>query len=261
MKLSIITVNLNNAEGLGKTIESVVNQSFTDFEYIIIDGGSTDDSVDIIKKYGNKVTYWVSEPDKGIYNAMNKGIKAAKGEYCQFLNSGDWLIDNNVVKDVFFMENNEDVLYGNVFTEKGTIEYPDKLSLNLFFQTTLCHQAVFHKTELFEHLGLYKEELSIVADWEFLLNILIKNNFTYKHINKTVCFYDYNGMSSNPESAQEYVLQREKILKNMFPRIYDDYLEFNRIRKNLVPYENSFLIRQVSKLHQNRIYKYIKGLD
>jgi glycosyltransferase involved in cell wall biosynthesis len=89
MKLSVITINYNNAIGLRKTIESVVNQTFRDYEYIIIDGGSTDGSVDVIKEYADKIDYWVSEPDKGIYNAMNKGVAAAHGEYTNFLNSGD----------------------------------------------------------------------------------------------------------------------------------------------------------------------------
>ena len=96
-KLSIITVNLNNAAGLQKTIESVINQTFTDYEFIIIDGGSTDSSLEIIKQYANKITYWVSEPDNGIYNGMNKGIGQADGEYCFFLNSGDWMIENNTL--------------------------------------------------------------------------------------------------------------------------------------------------------------------
>ena len=97
-KLSIITINLNNAQGLEKTIKSVVSQTYSDYEYIIIDGASTDGSVDVIQEYRNKITYWVSEPDTGIYNAMNKGILKATGEYCQFLNSGDILVDNNVTE-------------------------------------------------------------------------------------------------------------------------------------------------------------------
>lgn len=96
MKLSIITINYNNREGLRKTIESVVAQTTREFEYIVIDGGSTDGSVDVIKEFSDYIDYWVSEPDKGIYNAMNKGVKVAHGDYCQFLNSGDWLYDSNV---------------------------------------------------------------------------------------------------------------------------------------------------------------------
>ena len=91
-KISIITINYNNCEGLRRTIESVVNQTCRDFEYIIIDGGSTDGSVDVIKRYADNIDYWVSEPDKGIYNAMNKGIRMATGDYVQILNSGDMFV-------------------------------------------------------------------------------------------------------------------------------------------------------------------------
>ncbi len=89
MKLSIITINKNNAYGLRKTIQSVINQTYSNIEYIIIDGASTDGSIDVIKKFEDKIDWWASEPDTGIYNAMNKGIKIATGDYCQFLNSGD----------------------------------------------------------------------------------------------------------------------------------------------------------------------------
>ena len=99
MKLSVITINLNDAEGLQKTLRSVwERQSFTDFEHIVIDGASTDGSVEVIKKYADKLAYWVSEPDKGIYSAMNKGIVRARGEYLLFINSGDWLADDVLAK-------------------------------------------------------------------------------------------------------------------------------------------------------------------
>ncbi|MFT4805390.1 MAG: glycosyltransferase involved in cell wall biosynthesis, partial [Psychroserpens sp.] len=100
MKLSIITINFNNAVGLKKTIESVVNQTSNDFEYIVIDGGSNDGSVDVIKEYEAKVSYWVSEVDKGIYHAMNKGILLAKGDYLEFLNSGDILVNETVIQKI-----------------------------------------------------------------------------------------------------------------------------------------------------------------
>ena len=100
-KLSIITVNLNNKAGLQKTIESVFSQTFTDYEYLVIDGGSEDGSKELIKKYENKFVYWVSEKDKGIFNAMNKGILKASGEYLLFLNSGDYFYDSAVLDDVF----------------------------------------------------------------------------------------------------------------------------------------------------------------
>src|SRR4051812_22804100 len=97
-RLSIITINYNNVSGLRKTVESVVNQTSQDFEYIVIDGGSTDGSVDVLKQYAKKIKYWISEPDKGIYNAQNKGILKATGEYCHFINSGDYLVKNDVIE-------------------------------------------------------------------------------------------------------------------------------------------------------------------
>jgi len=100
MKLSIITINYNDKEGLRKTIESVLSQTWTDYEYLIIDGGSADGSLDVIREYEDKITYWISEKDNGIYNAMNKGIVKSKGAYLQFLNSGDYLVDNKVFENM-----------------------------------------------------------------------------------------------------------------------------------------------------------------
>lgn len=150
MKLSIITVNRNNTEGLRKTIESVVSQTYTDFEYIIIDGASTDGSVDIIKEYADRITYWVSEPDNGIYNAMNKGILKAKGEYLQFLNSGDWLTNNDVLKYVFDLRRDEDVLYGDEFLFYNINKivrkaYPQKLTFYDLFVGSISHEGSFYK--------------------------------------------------------------------------------------------------------------------
>ena len=99
MKFTVITINYNNADGLRQTILSVVGQTCDDYEYVIIDGGSTDGSVEVIKEREDKISYWVSEKDGGIYNAMNKGVKAARGEYLIFMNSGDIFYDNKVLSD------------------------------------------------------------------------------------------------------------------------------------------------------------------
>jgi len=119
MKLSIITVNLNNKSGLQKTIDSVISQTYKDFEWIIIDGGSTDGSKELIEQYSQYITYWISEPDKGIYNAMNKGIVQAKGEYLQFLNSGDALYDKYVLDKILKATNiTSDIITGSIFSNK-----------------------------------------------------------------------------------------------------------------------------------------------
>ena len=104
MKFSIITINYNNKDGLEMTINSVLGQSFQGFEYIIIDGGSTDGSIDIIKKYESRIDYWVSEPDNGVYNAMNKGIRKATGDYINFMNSGDAYHSSSALGTVVIMK-------------------------------------------------------------------------------------------------------------------------------------------------------------
>jgi glycosyltransferase involved in cell wall biosynthesis len=207
IKLSIITVNLNNAEGLRKTIESVVIQTFTDFEYIIIDGGSTDGSVEIIKQYENKITYWTSEPDKGIYNAMNKGILQAKGEYCLFLNSGDYLFDN-VLMPIFNKEYVEDILVGNAlhvgangsFLNKGIFDYKSgKITLSDFLYPKcgliINHQSAFIRKKLFDEYGLYDEKYKIVSDWIFFLNVVGLHSVDVRHFDITICHYNRFGIS------------------------------------------------------------------
>src|SRR5690554_4847972 len=164
IKLSIITVNLNNANGLSKTLESVASQTFTNYEHIIIDGGSNDGSVDIIKDYERKYNgapghlYWVSEPDKGIYNAMNKGIKVASGEYCLFLNSGDWLLKNSIKDRIFSDHTSPDILSCDLQSSKGKISYPGKIDLLYLLFNTLGHPSTFIKKTIFEKYGLYNEQ-------------------------------------------------------------------------------------------------------
>ncbi len=114
MKLSIITINLNNVLGFKKTVESILSQTFTEFELIVIDGGSTRDNINIIKEYSKNIKYWISEPDNGIYHAMNKGIRQAMGDYCFFLNSGDYFVNGRVLEKVFAEGHNEDVIFGNI---------------------------------------------------------------------------------------------------------------------------------------------------
>ena len=134
MKLSIITINYNNLEGLKKTYESVVCQTWTDYEWIIIDGGSTDGSREFIEEHQDKFAYWCSEPDKGVYNAMNKGIAKAQGEYLNFMNSGDRFYDHQTLNEVFSSGFQEDILYGNElqYNEMNVIKdlLPDNLTLH-----------------------------------------------------------------------------------------------------------------------------------
>ncbi len=231
MKLSIITVNLNNRGGLQKTIDSVVPQTFRDFEWIVIDGGSTDGSKELIEQYADHFAYWVSEPDKGIYNAMNKGIKLAKGEYLQFLNSGDWLHDNNVLKDVFSLEWRADIIYcdyefftgDQLFTQEFT---PEILKLSYLINHWIGHNASFIKRILFDNCP-YDEKYTIASDWKFFIQQAILGK-TFLHHPIIVSCLDNTGISV---TNQEKVIQeRHDIITSTIPQcILYDIEDLNKI--------------------------------
>ena len=257
MKLSIITVNLNDAAGLRKTIESVVSQAFTDYEFIVIDGGSTDGSVDIIKQYADKINYWESEPDRGIYHAMNKGIMRAKGEYCQFLNSGDWIIKNDGLQQIFDKKPDEDILYCDAHLGNEKRVYPDSLNLLFFIESTITHQAAFIKRSLFKTFGLYDEEIKIVSDWEFWLKTIIKGQCSYRHIPLFLVYFDVNGISWTSH-YHIVLLEKEKILKDYYPEMCDVFKELILLREELNFYKYSKPIQLVKKVQLSGFYKKIK---
>ncbi len=186
MQLSIITVNLNNRDGLQKTIDSVVSQTFKDFEWIVIDGGSTDGSRELLEQYAGHLAYWVSEPDSGIYNAMNKGIKVAKGEYLQFLNSGDWILEKDTLQRAFGTNPKEDIIYGDCIEPDGSLQvFPATLDALFFYRGTLNHQASFIKASLF-HDGGYDEQYRYASDWLFYLQKIVFENVSYRKVDAAV---------------------------------------------------------------------------
>ena len=220
MKLSVITINYNNCDGLRKTIESIVNQTYKNFEYIVIDGGSTDGGVDVIHEYADRIDYWVSEPDKGIYNAMNKGIDVANGEYCIFMNSGDTFCNTETVKAVFEVGEDKDIICGNTLIPKRLLP-PTEISFNTLYSGTICHQCAFIRTELMRKYK-YDESLKIVADRKFFLQALIYDNCSYSAIDVDVVNYDVNGLSSNNRAFSDYEYAR--VLEELIPeRIRMDY--------------------------------------
>lgn len=161
--VSIITVNYNNCKGLKKTLDSIKIQTSKDFEWIVIDGGSTDGSKELLEQNTDIISYWVSEKDNGIYHAMNKGIKVAKGDYLQFLNSGDSLADRDIIKRFCERNNTEDVVYGNAIIVDGNdheikeFHAPDFVKFSYFYGHALNHQATFFSRRCFKDY-LYNEE-------------------------------------------------------------------------------------------------------
>ena len=259
-KISIITINLNNKAGLEKTILSVIQQTSTDFEYIVIDGGSNDGSIDVINQYADKITYWVSEQDNGIYNAMNKGIAKATGEYCLFLNSGDYLYDNNVLNKFINADPIEDIVYGNIIFDYGEYQNlglsPTKITLVHLMRDTLWHPASFIKLELFDKIGLYNESFQIAGDYDFFLKALILYNCSNRHVNITISVYNLLGISSQAEFCD--LTQKERKLSqnsNLRPIEIELYHELNN-RIQQLEQKNIQLHDNYNSLSNSKTLKY-----
>jgi len=235
-KISIITINLNNAKGLQRTIESVLSQSYTDYEFVIIDGASTDGSVDIIKKKGSKNFYWQSEPDDGIYDAMNKGIRHAKSDYCLFLNSGDILYSPDILEKVIQIGLHDDIVYGNCVLQqkKGSNiqRFPKDLTFYWLFTEYLCHPSTFIKRELFNKTGYYNVDRKIVADWEFFLLAIGKHNVSVRFVDIIVSVVEAGGISSSATYKQIVQEERRQVMQEHFPYFYVDYQALYTYRHN-----------------------------
>jgi glycosyltransferase involved in cell wall biosynthesis len=226
--ISIITINLNNSAGLEMTIKSIINQDFQQFEFIVVDGGSNDGSLELLERYSEHIKYWKSEPDHGIYQAMNKGIKKAVGEYCLFVNSGDVLNNENVLTEMTNQQLSADIIAGNAFVNKENVKpqlvkAPEIISFYTFFQHTILHQSTLIRTSLFKELGYYNENLKIVADWEFFVRALFLHNCTYKAIDLTISVFDITGISSQPENFTISLKERKEVLEKFFPYFIADY--------------------------------------
>ena len=220
-KLSIITICYNSCEDLRKTFDSVFSQTCKEFEYIVIDGGSTDGSADLIKANADKIDYWVSEPDKGIYNAMNKGVAHAHGEYCLFLNGGDTLYEKESIEKILPQLTGEKIVYARVKKGDKISKYIPEMSFIELCYPGVCHQGFFINTELMRKIP-YDESLKLVSDWKFLLEALIVNNVSYKGVDMVVCNFDMGGAST---SNQELLYKEcEMVRSKLFPaRVLSDY--------------------------------------
>jgi glycosyltransferase involved in cell wall biosynthesis len=248
LKLSVITINLNNLPGLNRTMDSVFQQSWKDFEYIIMDGGSTDGSRELIEENARKLSYWVSEKDKGIYCAMNSGIEQAKGEYLLFLNSGDELADDAVLKNIVPFLSGEDLVYGNIIFVKPddttyNSSFPPKLSFDFFADFTLAHPGTFIKTEVIKRLGLYDESLKICADWKFFMEAVFKENVSYKMVDQIISKFYLDGISSQDAFQMIIKKERDGVLLKEYPAFWEMYRELKQLRQ----LKNSWVVRSSLK--------------
>ena len=203
MKVSIITVCKNAQDTIEQTIKSVISQTYNNIEYLIIDGKSTDKTLDIVNKYKNKISGIISEPDGGLYYAMNKGIEKSTGDIIYFLNAGDLLFDRNTVSNVIniFKKKKTYIVYGDVAFYNSDI--PMKLILrrqnnvNNIFLTygTISHQSIFAKRNIFKKYGKF----ILQADYEWILRSFVKNKIRSYYTNQTITKYLREGLSSNSE--------------------------------------------------------------
>lgn len=256
MKFSIITVCYNDKEELQKTIQSVIAQTSINYEYIIIDGGSIDGSVDIIKKYASKIDYWISEPDKGVYSAMNKGIKIAQGEYMIFMNAGDTFYSNDILEKVDKLNLQRDLAVGKASMvrngkENSIVTPPREVTLGFWLYHSVIHQAAFMRTSMLKE-KLYDETLRIVSDWKYMLEEYITRTYTYQSIPFTICCFDTTGISSNNVKR---INEREQVLKEILaPMIYAEYKKYAGLKPI---YANSTFIESLNETFKFRtLYKF-----
>jgi len=238
MRISIITINYNNLAGLKKTMTSVLNQTYSEIEYIVIDGGSTDGSKEYIESKDKNLAYCVSEPDSGIYHAMNKGIDQATGDYLLFMNSGDWLVDKLVIETFVGFKPVEDIIYGDPLVRDGhkwkRKFMPKEMSIGVALTNSLAHQAQFYKGTLFNGNFRYDTSYKCSGDRSLTNTAIIFKNATTRYINLVVCYFENPGISS--DTTLRYTERKRYLKENfdpLFLSLFKDYQHLNSEYKTL----------------------------
>ena len=215
--ISIITAVFNGNSTIEETIKSVINQNYPNMEYLIIDGGSTDGTIETLKKYDDHIDYWVSAPDKGVYDAFNKGIDLARGEWLYFLGADDRFYDGDVLRRFFSKPHNSKMIYGNVIWGNTDKIYDGEFNKSRFNFQNICQQAIFYHRELFKMIGKFDLKYGISADWVFNMKVFSLKNTTPTFINAIVAFYSTEGMSNRQiDEAEAFARKRDKLFKEFF---------------------------------------------
>ena len=260
--VSVITVCYNHVKGLKHTMRSVLEQTCDSMEYIVIDGGSTDGCRELIEKHQERLAYWCSEPDGGIYDAMNKGLAKAQGEYCLFLNAGDYLSKKNILEEIFCKEHHADLLIGRQFyvNEHGKCSRSPKLhvnefDINFFLSSTLPHQATFIKRELINKLGGYDKEYKVSADWVFWVKAIVIHHCSIELLQQTVSYMEDGGISSDMNKCHEDMAKYMNVLYQQGILKWDDIFELAlKARAQDFCSRNSllcFMIKAIMKIGKN----------
>ena len=237
MKISIITINFNNAEGLKRTLESVAVQTYREYEHIIVDGNSTkDDSVKLIQEYdyqqrsttNSPIIRWISDADKGIYAAMNRGVRMAQGEYVLMLNSGDSLVDEHVLEKIVPQLDGTDIVQGNTIEERDGKTVQNKgygrseITMHDVIDGNFLHQASFCQRDLFVRYGYFDESYAIVADKKFFMTCLGLHDASFKYVNFDVANFDTTGISS--ATSGEWHVKRKAEFARLLNELFSSRL-------------------------------------
>ena len=219
-KISVVTVCYHAVDTIEKTILSVINQTYQNIEYVVIDGGSKDGTVDIVNKYRDRIAYFVSERDKGIYDAMNKAIQVATGEWINFMNAGDLFATNHTIDDIFGKEANyfsQDVIYGDtLYNYNGSpITYKAKSLSTIDYRMSFCHQSSFVKTDLMKARG-FDLRYRYVADYAFFYH-LYNTGYSFHYLPMVLTIYSLEGGFSNSNilkvMREEHLISQKRDLK------------------------------------------------
>ncbi len=227
-KISVITVCYNAVDSIEETIKSVINQTYDNIEYIIIDGGSTDGTIDIIKRYSSHINYWISERDNGIYDAMNKGIAIASGSYMYFLNAGDTFYNEFVVDKLFKDKNSLCVVYGNVIRSNNRVIYGGKFSRFRLSYENICHQSIFYPAKVLKNFQ-FDTTFKILSDWA--LNMKLWKKYTFHFIDTIIANYEGGGVSEFKMDPSFNRLHRYLIWKNLGIDVYIFNIGYSLIQK------------------------------
>ena len=241
MLISIITINLNDLSGLMGTFQSVINQTYTDYEFIVVDGCSTDGCVEFICDNSNYFTHIIIEEDEGIYDAMNKGIGKAKGSYLLFLNSGDEFNEHfSLQHAVNALVSDTDLVFLRYKSQQNFITRNLQFS-DFWFIFPYCHQAILFKRSLFFHNGIFDKKFKVAADWEFVGRCLGTGS-TYEILNLEIVKVDLSGLSNTKDGVFMSFQERKYVLENDYNFFYRDYSELQYFR-------NAKLFRLLRKIY------------
>lgn len=264
MKLSIVTINLNNVSGLEDTLNSVKKQNFNDFEWIVIDGGSMDGSKELIQQNTMYINHWISEKDSGIYNAMNKGSRLATGDYILYLNSGDQLYNECTLSDVFATEHSADIMFGNIVVSDDETVSPrgqktDQFSIFSFLTCApIPHPASFFKKDFIESMSYYDESYTIMGDIDLFFRSIFLRNCSLEYLESVITVFDGNGISSGKIDGYDINGESRKLFKKNLPRFIGfDYPEIYR-QEDL---KKAIFIRNIMMKHKilrHYFYKHAK---